>query len=652
MSIGRNDPCPCNSGKKFKLCCLRDEKGKATETASADLVIRQLLPRALQLYQTGQLVQADALCVRILALVPQHANCLHLRGLIAFRAGQLNLSSDYIASALAIAPSAKMHFSFATVMMALGRLDDAVVSYLQVLRLQPDYVDALRPLLALLSQQGRLEEAADCCRKVLANCPDIAEAHARLGLILQAQGKMDEAAASFRQALSINPADVESLNNLGISLRCMGLVEEAAGSYRQALKLRPDLGQVHSNLLFTMQYQACYSPEELFAEHLKYGARFEAPFKSSWPAHGNDRDPERRIKVGYVSADFHRHSIAFFIEPILANHDKSLFEVFCYQNSKRKDEFTERLMRHADHWRLCADLNDQQLAHQIQSDNIDILVDLSGHTGGNRLPVFARKPAPIQITWLGYPGTTGLSAMDYRITDNFLDPEGLTERYHTEKLLRLYSCTAFQPLADSPEVNRLPALETGRLTLACLNNIGKINQEVIRLWARVMAALPESTLMLGDASYPAVRQRLKERFAEEGVAEERLLLQPMVPMLDYLSLHHRIDLALDPFPYGGGTTTNHSLWMGVPVVTLAGHNTAGRHGVYNLAAAGLTEFITYSVDEYVACVLEFARDLSRLNEIRQTLRERIKSREARDPVRLTRALEATFRSVWKQWCVA
>ena len=384
-------------------------------------------------------------------------------------------------------------------------------------------------------------------------------------------------------------------------------------------------------------------------EHLRFAQRFEAPLMHHWRWHHNTPDKEKRLKIGYVSGDFRNHAVAYFIEPILGHHDKSQLEVYCYYNHPQHDSITQRIRQMVDHWVPCKSLSDDNLAERIRSDGIDILIDLSGHTGHNRLLTFAKKPAPVQITWLGYPGTTGLAAMDYRLTDAYLDAPSMTEQYHTETLLRL-PCAVFHPDPLSPPVNALPALSSGQFTLACLNNLAKINQDVIRLWARILTALPQARLLLGNVMGESARRGLLDMFAGEGIAADRLILHPKMALSDYLELHHQIDLALDTFPYNGGTSSCHSLWMGVPVMTLAGHTTVSRVGVAVMAGAGLPEFVTSTEDEYVERTLELARDLPRLNQVRQTARDRMNGRPGSDPEDFTRRLEHEYRSVWTRWC--
>jgi len=570
-----------------------------------------------------------------------------------------------------------------TAYKAQGFLEEAIASYQQVLEHQPDRSDAYFNLTQALAAQGQLDTSAAHSQDALLHNPPHAELQIRLGNARQANDQLDLAIAHYRQALLLKPDFVAAYHRLGNALEKHGKLNEAIDNYRQVLKrlpddvnayldcaralvnqgqlddaiaiyrkvllLQPNCASTYSNMLLTMQSLSTCSAAELFKEHLRYAAIQEAPLKPHWQPHDNSREPERRLKLGYVSADFCRHVVANFFEPILANHDRSRFEIYGYYNNTQHDSYTDSIATQMDHFLVCTDLSDDQLAQRIRADGIDILVDLSGHTALNRLPIFARKPAPVQASYIGYPGSTGLSAMDYRISDPWQDPPGLTERYHSETLVRIPGGMAFAPEPAAPEVNTLPALTAGGLMLACLNNLSKVNPAVLALWARILQALPQARLMLGNVTDSSIKKRLLAMFEQAGIGPERLILQPRVSVPEYLALHSQIDLALDPFPYSGGTTTMHSLWMGVPVITLAGDHAVARLCAAHLSRVGLDEFITHSEDEYVQCAVKFANDLPKLNEVRQSLRARMNA-PACQPANITRHLEAAYREMWVRWC--
>ncbi|MEO7494076.1 MAG: tetratricopeptide repeat protein, partial [Massilia sp.] len=586
--IQRNDPCACGSGKKYKHCCM---SAPATPSATLDDAMRH--------HREGNLSQAAAIYRQLLAADPDHPDALHLLGTIAYQTGNLDQAEQLIGRSLRLRPLGAAHGNFGLLrhaqgrfdeavvqfglalaadphdvaalcnlgqsLQAQGRLGDAIASYLQALALDPRHAIAYCNLGAALHDQGNLAEALECYEQALQLAPRYAMAHNNLGNLLRELGRTEDAIVHLRAALDCDPAYAMAYNNLGNILRDQGDPVAAIALYREALARNPALAEVFSNLLLTMHMLPDVSPETMFAEHLAFAARYEAPLKAGWPAHANSPDPHRRLKIGYVSGDFRDHPLINFVEPVLATHDKAQVEVFCYYNHHQEDAVTRRVAAYADHWLGCKSMSDQALAERIMADGIDILIDLSGHTAYNRLLVFARKPAPVQLNWIGYQSTTGLSAIDYRITDTTMDPVGLTERFHSETVLRMARLAPFQPSALCPPVNALPALSSPRFTLACLNQLAKIGDEAIALWSRILLALPHARLMLANVNDAATGQRLLAAFARHGVAEDQLVLHPRMSLADFLALHHQIDLALDSFPYNGGTTSLHAVSMGVPV---------------------------------------------------------------------------------------
>jgi predicted O-linked N-acetylglucosamine transferase (SPINDLY family) len=613
-----NDPCPCGSHKKYKHCCGSKTSTTATSLPPSQLSILIDLKNAVEHHQAGRLDLAEAVYQRVLHSTPQQADALHLLGLLNHQRGNNQTAVELISQAIQAKPSEPIFYSnLGNALYALGKLEQAATWQLQSLQMQPNN----------------------------------AEFYINLGTTLQAQGKLPEAVACYQKALQLQPDFAPAYRNLALALMVSGKHNDAVRCYRQALSIQPDDAQTYSDLLITMQYMETLSPEQVFKEHQHYAERFETPQKQFWKSHRNQRDPDRRLKIGYVSGDFREHAVAFFIEPILANHNKAQVEIYCYYTHIQHDAHTDRIATYADHWLPCAGISDDELAERIRADGIDILVDLSGHTAHNRLPVFARKPAPVQATWIGYAGTTGLTAMDYRITETYLDPPGLTERYHSETLIRLPDNTgaAYEPVPGCPPVNPLPALTSGEFVFASLNNLNKINPSVISLWGKILTALPHAKLMLGNVTENSLQQMLTAKFNEVGITAERLILQPRVSTIEYLALHNQIDMALDTFPYNGGTTTHHSLWMGVPVITLAGDHTSSRSGIAILSSTGLSQFIASNEEEYLQLSMRFAQDLPGLNRIRQSLREQANA-TTRTPSNITRHLEDVYRNIWRQWC--
>jgi protein O-GlcNAc transferase len=370
-------------------------------------------------------------------------------------------------------------------------------------------------------------------------------------------------------------------------------------------------------------------------------------------SHANDATPERRLRIGYVSAEFRAHPVSQFFEPILACHDREQFETFCYSDVGRPDHVSGRMRSLATVWRETRKLSDEQLAQHIRTDGIDVLVDLSGHMTDHRLLAFARRPAPVQVTYLGYPDTTGLATMDYRITDSHHDPPGLTERYHTEHLIRLDSCCwCYRPDDDAPDVRESPVVASGIVTFGVLNKLVKINSGIIQLWCRILEQTPGSKLMVLVGPRGSSDQTLYERFRANGIGTDRLLLVERTGRPQYLARHHTIDVALDTFPYNGHTTTCDALWMGVPVVTLAGRTHVSRTGVSVLSNVGLRELVAESPEAYVAKAVSLTQDLPRLAWLRRGLRERIRLSPLCEQRGFASRLEAAYRNLWHRWCMS
>jgi len=465
------------------------------------------------------------------------------------------------------------------------------------------------------------------------------------------EGEFVRAEAFYRRSIAADPAYPDPHNNLGSLFQLQGKFESAILSYRRALEIKPDFSLAHSNLLIAHNYIAEKSSEEILAVCRGYDERFGLPHWEKWPAHANNREINRRLRIGYVSPDFRSHAVANFAEPILANHDKSQVEIFCYAEVRQPDEYTDRFRQYADHWHFTVGLSDDATARLIRDHQIDILVDLAGHTSGNRLPVFARKPAPIQLTYLGYPATTGLSAMDYRITDRHADPEGVADARYTERLLRLPdSLWCYRPAADMPEPSALPALSRGHITFGAFNNFNKIDRHTLALWAELLRRLPCARLMILTVPEGEARQRLLHSFAELGVDADRLELCGQLPPADFHRKFLEVDITLDPVTVNGATTTCESLWMGVPVISLVGTRFLTRAGLSILHTAGLAGFAAASPEEYIRSAVALAGNLPLLAEIRAGMRSRLAVSPLCNETAFTRNLEKLYRDIWEKWC--
>jgi predicted O-linked N-acetylglucosamine transferase (SPINDLY family) len=474
-----------------------------------------------------------------------------------------------------------------------------------------------------------------------------------LGVLELQERNVDDAIELIEDAIALQPDVADYWMNCGLAYMARGQTGEAVSRQREALRLRPVYPKAHSNLLFSLLFSADATPAEITEEHRRWYRANVAPGLQTMPAPDNVPDAARRLRLGYVSADFREHVIALFVEPIFVNRDAAQFEVFAYDNANAGDSVNVRLRQGVDHWRQIADLDDERLAALIRDDGIDILVDLAGHTRGSRITVFARRPAPVQITYLGYPATTGIEAMDYRLTDAYFDPPGLSETHYVERLVRLPdSLLCYQPPSGTPEVSALPALANGYMTFGSFNQSAKLGSSVLELWARVLHAVPGSHLLMAPVTPGSARERYLKIFAQLGIGAERIEFEPRLPVTQYQELRSRVDIALDPFPMNGGSTTCETLWMGVPVITLGGDRFASRAGVSLLTTAGLAQCVAGDAGEYLAIATALAADLPRLAQLRAGLRSQLQRSPLMDGPRFARNIEALYRQLWRNWCLA
>ena len=536
---------------------------------------------------------------------------------------------------------------------AAGDVDGAADSYGKALRADPRLANAMYNRANLARQRGQLDAAETDLRQALSLEPQQAEWIGALAEIDLLRWKLDEAEAGQRAALALEPASARAHFGLGNVLMLLGRADEAEACFRRAIDFQPDFAEAHSNLLLCLHYRKGADADALYEEHLAWSRRHADGLEGRAGHLAIDRTRGRRLNVGYVSPNFHRHSVASFLEPLLAAHDRGRFRVFCYSGVEREDDVTAHLKGICDEWRDIRGAFSDAVARQVREDRIDILVDLAGHTGGGRALLFARKPAPVQVSWLGYPNTTGLAQIDYRLTDAEADPVGAADRHHSEKLLRLpggFLC--FQPDAAAPQPGDLPLLASGHVTFGCFNNLAKVTPAMVALWAKLLAAVPGSRLMMkahGLASANA-RRSLLEQFAARGVAAGRVvLLGAEDSAAGHLGRYREVDIALDTYPYNGTTTTCEALWMGVPVITLAGPTHVGRVGASILKRLALDELVAESADAYVARAAALASDAARLRTLRQGLRARMQASPLLDGAAFARAVEATYLTSWNTW---
>lgn len=579
------------------------------------------LDRAMALFRAGHLdalTEAERICHALLRTRPGDPDTLHLLGRIAHRLGRFTIAAMILSKAAALRP------------------DDASFHY---------------ALASALNDAGQREAALRGFRRTLELEPDMAKAHTGLAQTLAGLNEHDQAIESFRRALELNPESARAYHGLGAALLHQAEREASVESFRRAVALVPYFADAHAGVLFASHYLPV-DRAGLAAEARAWGERHADPLTREAAPHPNNPDPERRLRIGYVSADFHSHPVGYFLEAALAAHDRGSVEVFCYSNGLRVDATTERLKAAADHWRIIWGMMDEAAAELIRKDEIDVLIDLAGHTAGNRLMLFARKPAPVQASWLGYFDTTGMRAMDHLIADPNVCPPG-DDSYYVERVYRLpgdFLC--YTPPQTRVEVSPPPALTAGHVTFGCFNNIAKVTPQVVAVWAQILEATPGSRLRLKSAALksPGVRERFEALFAASGVVPERLTLDGPSRHAEYLASYGEIDVALDPFPYNGGTTTVEALWMGVPVVALEGDRFVSRMGLSHLTAVGLRDLVAPTEAEYVARAVSLASDTGRLEALRSRLRRDVETSPLCDSACFTRQLEHAFRTMWRSWC--
>jgi predicted O-linked N-acetylglucosamine transferase (SPINDLY family) len=661
------------------------------------LSIPQAFELAVQHHQAGRLSEAETFYRQILAAKPNHSGALHFLGVLACQSGQLSAAVEWISQSLAINPSNHVaHSNLGIALYDQGRIEEAVAAYRRALELRPDFTEAHNNLGNALRDLGDLEAAMTAFRRALELKPDFAKAHNNLGNALHDQGRIVDAEAAFRQAIALQPDYPEAHSNLAGNLCQQGRISEAIAAARRAIEIRPDYPPAHnnlgkalheagqwraaadayrsalqfnpknsairSNLIYTLHFDPAPSGQAIAEATNAWNRQIADPLKADFRPHTNEHNPTRRLRIGYVSPDFCDHAVGRNLAPLLANQTQDSFEVFCYSGVVRPDGFTAQFRGWSQHWRQIAGVADEALAEIIRRDGIDILVDLSQHIAGNRLPLFARRPAPVQVSFVGYPGSAGLEAIEYRISDRWLEGErndewsgpdwhrmSNVEHTQAERVLLIDSFWCYDPGGTELAVKDSPAKSQGHITFGSLSNFTKCNDFSLRLWARVLREVPGSRLIL-LTGFGDHRQRVVELFEDEGVEGNRLEFVARCPRREYLELYHRLDIMLDPFPYGGHTTSLDALWMGVPVVSLAGERPVSRGGLSILSNLGLPELVAFTEDDYIEVATRLASDVPRLAELRQTLRSRIEQSVLMDAPRFARQIEAAFRSIWQQWC--
>jgi len=623
---------------------------------------------------------------RALALFPDDAQlCVHL-GIIHGEAGDKARALDYLQRGTTLAPddgsvhlhlgdyyhafkqhelalaayrralecapdNAGVHNNMGSALQALKRYDEAHAAYTRSLEIEPDSPTTLCNVGSNYQDWNQLDKAREYYQLALDRDPDLARAHLSMGNSYMLASNAPAAVKHYQRAIELHAEYRNAYVNLSATMNNMGRLDEALDVCRAGLAIGPDWDNLFSNYLFLMSHSATVPAATMFAEHVSFGKTFEdlaAPLRAEFD---NTREPGRVLKVGLVSGDLHNHPVPHFLLPVLENiSPDAAMSLYAYYNDAEDDYVTERLRELIPHWRQVEQLNDAELVKLIRDDGIDILIDLSGHTGKNRLPLFAAKPAPIQASWIGYPLTTGLSTVDYYLSDPFFSPLGELEAQFTEKLMQLPVCAPFLPTEYAPAIRPAPALTNGYLTFGSFNRLSKINRQVVARWSLLLRAIPDARMLVAAMPSSAPPPVLAQWFAEEGIAADRLTYEARTGIGQYMEMHHRVDICLDTFPYGGGTTTFHALWMGVPTLTTAGPTQPSRAGTAILRQVELEEFIAVDDDDYVSKGRAMAANPMLLGAYRYSTRHRLERSAMGNTALIAEGLENGLRLAWQRWC--
>ncbi len=623
-----------------------------TTDDSAD--IGALKRQAMALAQSNQLQEAKSLFMRIAAVETRDAEVWYSLGMVSGALDAFDEAEKYFRRATEIRNDyGEAYFHLGRALQAQKKYRDSATSFEAAIAADPENAAAHHHLGMTFYVLGELDRSETALLKAILLDPDNLEPYFLLASQYQRIGRMNDTVSLYKEILNRNPNLPSAHNNLALVMQHQGIFAEAIKHYRIALELKSSRLDVHSNFVLCSNFVPKFTDSEIAEIHRNYGDsanRIVTPGSD----YQNIPDPDRRLRIGYVSPNLCMHSVAYFFEPLLAGHDAIDFEIFCYADVSNPDSVTERLRGTSAHWRDVHNKNNDTFTDLIRKDSIDILVDLAGHTAGNRLLAFAGKPAPIQVSYLGYPNTTGLASMDYRIVDQWTDPPGQGDEWYTEELIRLprpFVC--YQPSSSIPDVEPSPAQKNGFVTFGSFNNLAKMNRQVLDTWADILNAVPDSRIVLKNKPLrdSSVTDRIYAHFLSRGITEDRVATVGSEPLwLDHIRKYHQVDIVLDTFPYNGTTTTCEALTMGVPVITVCGERHSARVGTSLLNGCGLSELVGMSVDNYRGIAITLAGDSDRLAYYRESLREKLFQSPLCDGIALARAIENAYRNMWARWC--
>ncbi|MCP3932757.1 MAG: tetratricopeptide repeat protein [Bacteroidetes bacterium] len=619
-----------------------------------DISLSKKLQGALNTHQAGDLQSAEDAYTTILKTSPNNPYALHYLGVLCYQQKQYKEAQALVHKSIIIKPDYDEALAnYGLLLRDVGMLEDAEAALKKAISINENNGVAYHNLAMVLQDRGQLSEALEHCNKSLKINPKNTTSLNRLGLICKELGNIREAKECFEKAIELQSSFGFAYSNLGVMLNESGFTPEGIPLLKKASELQPENAEMHSNLIFHMNYNIHTSNQEIYLESIKWFERYGA--QSFYvPEIVKTRDIRKRLRIGYVSSDFRKHSVSYFFIPLLKHFNRNEVEVFCYSNSLHDDDFTSLIKKLTDNWTLIYGKTDEEVVTSILQDEIDILVDLGGHTNGGRLKIFSWRIAPLQFTWLGYPNTTGVRCMDYRISDEVTDPIGEQGKYYSEKLVRLQEgFLCYDPVEKAPQISMPPCFDNRYITFGSFNTLAKNSSEVIQVWAALLKKVPHSRLLLKNKQLEDefVKEKWWNLFEKEGLERSRILLTGYIKdNFSHLDLYNKVDICLDPFPYNGTTTTCEALLMGVPVITLHGEFHVSRVGASILHQVGLQELIAESQEEYIERAMKLAGDKKRLQYYRQFLRDNLLESNLCDAKRFTKNMEDLFRNLWNSWC--